>query len=209
MFPGGAGDIGIGRDGDIRHGENFVVRTRELWARRGYGVVIVDAIGHRSMRGQRSTAAYAAVIGQILAFAHSLSDVPVWAMGTSQGSIAAMSAASHAGPDQLAGVVLTESVSILGHSHETVFDAQPADVRVPALVVANRDDACRVAPPSMAADIARSMSHASTTVLLEQGGTAESANACGSLSPHGYFGIEEKVVDDIDGWMRRVGGSRP
>ncbi len=138
MFPGGADDIGIERDGTIRHGENFVVRSRKLWARRGYGVVIVDAIDHQSMRGQRSTSQYAAVTQEILAFAHSLSSVPVWVMGTSQGSIAAMNAAAHARPGELAGVVLTESVSILGKSHETVFDADPQDVRIPALVVANR-----------------------------------------------------------------------
>jgi pimeloyl-ACP methyl ester carboxylesterase len=201
MFPGGAGDVGIERNGDVRHGDNFVVRTRDLWAQRSYGVVIVDAIGHQSMRGLRSTAMYADVATRIVAFAHEVSNAPVWVMGTSQGSIAAMSAASHAEPGQVAGVVLTESVSILGHSHETVFDAHPESVRVPALVVANQDDECKVAPPSMAEKIARSMRDAPTTVMMEQGGSNTSSNACSSLSPHGYYGIEPKVVNDIAGWM--------
>jgi pimeloyl-ACP methyl ester carboxylesterase len=204
MFPGGADEIGIERDGAIRSGDNFVVRTRELWARRDYGVVIVDAIDHRSMRGQRSTAEYAAVTQTILGFAHSLSTVPVWVMGTSQGSIAAMNAAAHAGQSELAGVVLTESVSVVGKSRETVFDAHPQDVRVPTLVVANRDDRCRVAPPSMANEIAHAMRDAPATVLFEQGGVARSSNDCSSRSPHGYWGIDEKVVDDIDQWMQRV-----
>ncbi|MFC0577781.1 alpha/beta hydrolase [Paraburkholderia solisilvae] len=204
MFPGGADEIGIERDGAIRSGDNFVVRTRELWARRKYGVVIVDAIDHRSMRGQRSTAEYAAVTQTILGFAHSLSNVPVWVMGTSQGSIAAMNAASHAGPGELAGVVLTESVSVVGKSRETVFDAQPQDVRAPALIVANRDDRCWVAPPSMANEIAHAMRNAQPTVLFEQGGVARSSNDCGSRSPHGYWGIDEKVVNDIDRWMQDV-----
>lgn len=30
MLPGGAGDVGIGRDGAIAHGDNFVVQTRAL-----------------------------------------------------------------------------------------------------------------------------------------------------------------------------------
>jgi len=59
-----------------------------------------------------------------------------------------MNGAAHAQPGQLAGVVLTESVTRLGGSHETVFDADPAGVQVPALVVANREDACDVAPPT-------------------------------------------------------------
>jgi len=58
-------------------------------------------------------------------------------MGTSQGSIAAMNAAAHDSSGDIVGVILTESVSILGGSRETVFDAHPQDVHVPALVVAN------------------------------------------------------------------------
>jgi hypothetical protein len=201
MFPGGAGDVGITRRGDMRHGDNFVVRTRDLWAQRGYGVVIVDAIGRQSMRGLRSTEMYAGVAAGIVAFAHEVSSAPVWVMGTSQGSIAAMNAAAHAQAGQIAGVILTESVSILGHSHETVFDAHPEDVRIPALVVADRDDECDVAPPSMAGKIAKSMRNAPATVLVEQGGSATSSNACSSLSPHGYYGIEYKVVNDIGDWM--------
>jgi hypothetical protein len=201
MFPGGTGDVGIERDGAIEHNDNFVVRTRELWAQHGYGVVIVDAIGHQSMRGQRSTPEYAAVTREILAFAHSVSNVPVWVMGTSQGSIAAMNAASHSEHRELAGVILTESVSVLGKSQETVFDAHPQDVLAPALIVANRDDRCWVAPPSKANEIAHAMRNARSTVLFVEGGTARSSNECSSLSPHGYWGIDDKVVGDIENWM--------
>ncbi|MBN3726606.1 alpha/beta hydrolase [Burkholderia sp. Ac-20379] len=204
MFPGGAGDVGIERDGALRHDNNFVVRTRELWARLGYGVVIVDAIGRESMRGERSTEAYRSVLREILDYAHTLTDQPLWAMGTSQGSIAAMAAGSAARDGELAGIVLTESVSVVGHSGETVFDARPERVRAPALVVANRDDTCTVAPPSRADEIARSMSHATVTVLRVEGGVAQSSNPCSSLSPHGYFGIEKQVVGGIARWMRSV-----
>jgi hypothetical protein len=205
MFAGGADDIGIEKNGDIKHGDNFVIRSRDLWIARGYGVVVVDAIGHQSMRGQRSTAAYAEVTRKIVAFAHQQANAPVWVLGTSQGSIAAMNAASHESGTSLAGVILTESVSILGGSHETVFDAHPQDVRIPALVVANKDDECKVAPPSMANAIAQSMQNTHATVLVVQGGIVRSSNQCASLSPHGYYGIEDKVVDAIAGWMEHVG----
>jgi hypothetical protein len=204
MFPGGADDLGIEKSGAIVHADNFLVRTHDLWSARGYGVLLVDQIGHESMRGKRSTDEYAEVTKEIIAFAHRQANVPVWAVGTSQGSIAAMNAASHAGNSQLAGVILTESVSILGASHETVFDAHPADVRVPALVVANEDDRCSVAPPSMADDIARSMTGTRVTVLRVRGGTGHSSNDCSSLSPHGYYGIEDEVVSDIVKWMERT-----
>jgi len=38
-----------------------------------------------------------------------------------------------------------------------------------------------------------------------QGGEVRSSNECASLSPHGYYGIEGTVVDDIAEWMARVG----
>jgi hypothetical protein len=190
--------------GIIVNAKNFVVRSDDLWRDRGYGVVLVDALDHQSMRGQRSGAAYAEVTKKIIEFAHAQANVPVWVLGTSQGSIAAMNAASHAGGTPLAGLILTESVSILGGSHETVFDAHPADVRVPSLVVANVDDRCKVAPPSMAQSIAQSIRHAPTTILTVSGGTQRTQDDCGSLTPHGYYGIEEKVVDGIVDWMQKT-----
>ncbi|OXC79848.1 alpha/beta hydrolase [Caballeronia sordidicola] len=204
MFPGGTGEIDIEKSGQVKNAKNFVVRSDDLWRDQGYGIVLVDALGHQSMRGQRSSAAYAEVTKKIIEFAHRQANVPVWVLGTSQGSIAAMNAASHAGGSSLAGLILTESVSILGGSHETVFDAHPDDVRVPSLVVANVDDRCKVAPPSMAQSIAQSIRHAPAAVLTVSGGAQRTQDECGSLTPHGYYGIEGKVVDGIADWMQKT-----
>lgn len=202
MLPGGAGDVGLARDGDVRHGDNFVVRTRALWVARGYAVVIPDTIDRANLRGARSSPAYADVVARLVGFAHAQAGGPVFLLGTSQGSIAAMNGAAHAARGAIAGVVLTESVSVMGGSHETVFDADPQQVRVPALVVANRDDRCDVAPPQNAPRIAAAMTHSpDATVRVVSGGTQQSRAACGSLSPHGYYGIEAPVVAMIAHWM--------
>ena len=127
-------------------------------------------------------------------------------LGTSQGSIAAMNGAAHAAPGSIAGVVLTESVSVPGGSGETVFDADPQRVRAPALVVANRDDRCDVAPPQAAPRIAAAMTGSrDVRVLTVSGGVTRSDNNCGSLTPHGYDGIEGPVVDAISRWMEAHG----
>jgi rhodanese-related sulfurtransferase len=39
-------------------------------------------------------------------------------------------------------------------------------------------------------------------VLRVAGGTYKSRRACGSLTPHGYYGIEADVVGGIVKWMR-------
>ncbi len=202
MLPGGSGDVGIRRDGDLRHDDNFVVRTRGLWVARGYAVLIPDTLERENLRGLRSSPCYAALVDGLASYARRTAQAPVFLLGTSQGSIAAMNGAAHAAPGALAGVVLTESVSVMGGSHETVFDADPKDVRAPALVVANRDDACDVAPPSQAPAIARAMPRAaSVRVLYVSGGVDRSRKPCGSLTPHGYYGIEAQVVGEIADWM--------
>lgn len=202
MLPGGAGDIGLERDGDIRHDHNFVVRTRALWNRHGYAVVIPDTIDRANLRGARSSPSYARLIETLVDFANRDVARPVFLLGTSQGSIAAMNGAAHAPMGSIAGVVLTESVSVMGGSGETVFSADPERVRVPALVVANRDDRCDVAPPQAARRIAAAMTASpNVRVAFVSGGISRSATTCGSLTPHGYYGIEDQVVATIAQWM--------
>jgi len=206
MLPGGSGEIGVERDGEIRHGDNFVVRTRALWGAAGFALVIPDTVDRSNLRGLRSSPHYAGLVDRLIQFAHIQAGGPVFLLGTSQGSIAAMNAAAHARAGSLAGVVLTESVSRMGGSHETVFDADPQDVRVPALVVANRDDRCDVAPPQDAPRIAAAMRNAPDVRVLEvAGGDTESDKDCGSLTPHGYYGIESEVVGAIVRWLNAHG----
>ena len=204
MLPGGTGDIGIERDGEIRRGNNFVVRTRDLWLARGYGVLIPDTIAHASLRGIRSTPHYAAIVGDLVTLAREQSPGPVFLLGTSQGSIAAMNGAAHLGPGLITAVVMTESVSRMGGLEETVFDAAPDRVRVPALIVANDRDACQVSPPEDADRIAAAMSASPSVEVLRVSGGETGSKTCGSLSPHGYLGIETNVVSRITTWMAHV-----
>jgi pimeloyl-ACP methyl ester carboxylesterase len=203
MLPGGAGDLGLTRGGDILQGENFVVRTRALWVARGFAVLVPDTIDGANLRGLRSSPQYARVVESLISFAHDRTAVPVFLLGTSQGSIAAVNGAAHAPGGTLAGLILTESVSVMGGSHETVFDADPQGVRIPALVLANEDDQCEVAPPAMAPKIAAAISNSpDVKVVTVSGGLFRSSRDCGSLTPHGYYGIEDKVVTIISDWMQ-------
>ncbi len=203
MLPGGSGEVGLEPDGGIRHDDNFVVRTRAAWVAAGYAVLIPDTFDQTDLRGLRSSPQYARIVDALVELARARSPAPVFLLGTSQGSIAAMNGAAHARPGALAGVVLTESVSRLGGSGETVFSAEPQDVRVPVLIVANRDDRCDVAPAEDAARIAASLTRADDVrVLAVAGGLYRSDRPCGSLTPHGYEGIERPVIDAICRWMR-------
>jgi hypothetical protein len=46
----------------------------------------------------------------------------------------------------------------------------------------------------------------SARLLMVSGGVQRSEKACGSLSPHGYYGIEGQVIDAAVAWIRIHGG---
>mgnify|MGYP004710425967 CR=1 FL=1 len=127
-FPGGAGDIGVQRDGHIAHAENFVVRTRDLWNRHGYAVLIPDTPEGANLRGLRSSPFYAHLADSLIALAHQHTTGPVFLLGTSQGSIAAVNGATHLSP-----------AALLALCSLNPFPSWEA--------VANRDDLYNVAPP--------------------------------------------------------------
>ncbi|MDR6102304.1 pimeloyl-ACP methyl ester carboxylesterase [Agrobacterium larrymoorei] len=202
LFPGGAGDVGVKRDASVRHDKNYVLRSEPIWSACGYTTIVPDTIDRANLRGMRSAPSYANVIDRIVAFANKRDGKPIFLLGTSQGAIAAANGAANAQPGSIAGVVLSESVSVKGGSGETVFDAGLDKIDVPALIVANADDKCFVAPPTAAKKIA-DVFHARTdvTVLRVSGGKTRSSDDCGSLTPHGYFGIEDSVTNSIIDWM--------
>ncbi len=204
MFPGGTGQLGLGNDGHFAHGANVLVRTRADWVAQGFAVVIADAPTSASLRGARSTAAFGAAARRLITFVHDRFKLPLFVVGTSQGAIAAVNAAADAPTGLVAGVVLTETVSRRGGSGETVFDAHPDGVTVPVLVVANAADACPVAAPEDAPRIAAAFTRALHVQVLNVSGGRPGKRACGSFSPHGYWGMEEQVIGAIGGWIDRT-----
>lgn len=208
MLPGGTGKLGIDADGTIQHDKNFLVRTREGWLKRGYAVLIPDSPNGRNLRGHRSTQQYRDVVSALVSYAkaqtHSQTQVPIFLIGTSQGTIAAVNGATQFQNGEIAGIVLTESVTKAGkRSSETVYDANPAEVSAPVLIVANRDDACPVAPPEGADQLSQAFTQAKSTDVEMVSGGNSSKHSCSSLSPHGYSGIEDQVVDLIAKWLNR------
>lgn len=87
MLPGGTGDVGVRRDGDLRHDDNFVVRTRAAWVARGYAALILDTIDQANLRGVRSSPVYGRLVDGVAGYARDRFHAPVFlarAKGRSQ-----------------------------------------------------------------------------------------------------------------------------
>jgi pimeloyl-ACP methyl ester carboxylesterase len=120
----------------------FLLRTLPLWQGQGFAVAVLSSPNGMSLFGYRHTPAYAATIGQAVDFVHSRANVPVWLVGASQGSTAAVGGGARLG-DKIAGIVVTSSITGRSSSGETLFDSEPALVAVPTLIVANTGDVAR------------------------------------------------------------------
>jgi len=88
------------------------------------------------------------------------------------------------------------------HGSASVLDGQLENIRMPVLLVHHRRDLCHVTPPEDVPAIAARLRHATKLhTLLFAGGKPPESEDCQAKSAHGFFGIEEEVVDGIVRWM--------
>ncbi|TMJ62759.1 MAG: alpha/beta hydrolase [Alphaproteobacteria bacterium] len=204
MFPGGSGIVDISASGTTTN-RNFLVRTLPLWLTQGFAVEILGSPNGGSLLGQRHATGYVAAIDRAIDFARSRANAPVWLVGTSQGSTAAVNGAAHLG-GKIAGVVLSSSVTRPSRAGETVFDSEPGLIAVPALIVANQGDTCRATPPGDAATLAAALTRTPRKEVIIVASDQIQSDPCEAMSPHGYLGIEAAVVQRISDWIRAAAG---
>ncbi|HXX37451.1 MAG TPA: alpha/beta hydrolase [bacterium] len=207
LFSGGDGVLKIERNGKIDQPGNFLVRTRQRWVEKGFAVVIPDTTSDHpeGLFGVRLTSAYADTVSKVVDFAHAQTKAAVWLVGTSQGTNAAANAGTVLTHGEIAGLVLTSTLTRPGprpELKENVFDANLKAIVVPTLIVANTDDKCNLTPPSDVSKLKAALTQAKTVdVVTVSGGAPPRSQPCEALSPHGFYGIEAQVVDQISTWI--------
>jgi len=124
-------------------------------------------------------------------------------VGTSRGTIsAARAAAELASPAD--GLVLTSPLTGPSGAGD-LGGVDLESVVAPALVVTNKNDACPVTRPEDAADLKkRLVSSERVRVLFFKGGSQPLTDSCDSLSSHGFFGIEQRVIDAVAKWIKHA-----
>jgi hypothetical protein len=216
LFAGGSGVLALQPSGKIGTdlALNFLIRSRELFAREGLAVAALDVasdLRRSGMNGDiRLSAQHAQDVAHVIADLRKRIGAPVWLVGTSSGTISAAGVAarlalSEAPPD---GVVLTSTQTTLAAAHcgRTVYFAKLAAIRAPVLAVSHGDDACPCSPGTAKAG-AKLMAALSSASAKEHktftgGATPLSKGPCLARAPHGFFGIEGKVVRAIAEWIK-------
>lgn len=206
IFAGGDGNLALTPAGLGQLQGNFLVRTRQRWVREGFLVAILDTPSDhpRGLWNFRTTKEHAADVKQAIAAVRDLARAPVWLVGTSMGTLSAANAAARIGDGGPDGVVLTSSVTGTSKvSYETVLHSGLEDIRVPTLVVHHQDDTCQASPYSGAEAIMKALRKAPAKELMTfEGGSPAISAPCEAKAPHGYLGLEPRVISAIAAWIR-------
>ncbi len=203
LFAGGAGNIGITERG-IEITDNFLIRSRNLFANAGLAVAIVDVpSGLNSLYDFRSGKKHAKDIQAIIAYLRQLYNVPVWLVGTSRGAISATNGAARLGKDGPDGIILTATVNQASNAGaDSVYNTKLKNITQPVLLVHHKNDDCYVSPLKGMKRVMKKLKNVSRIELLTyEGGENISDNPCKAMTYHGFLGIESRVVTDIAGWI--------
>jgi pimeloyl-ACP methyl ester carboxylesterase len=211
LFAGGHGALGLKSASSMKWGAgNFLVRTRDMFAAHGFMVAVVDAPSDRK-KGMnavfRMSGSHAGDIGAVAAYLKKRAPVPIWLIGTSMGTFSAADGAIAGHAD---GLVLTSTIThsparwnIAESMPHAVANMALSRVSVPTLILAHRHDGCHASPPSGAAMLKQRLSKAKKVeVVMLDGGLPPRSEPCEAKAQHGYYGIEDKAVDAIAGFIK-------
>lgn len=207
LFVGGDGDLRLHAAGPTNLRGNFLFQVRDAIANAGLLLIFPDAPSDRSRGlGNRTDADHADDIRRVILHVKQSADLPVFLIGTSRGTVSAANVASRIDPTLIKGVLLTSTITEPAKNRQhSVFETKLADIRVPVLALAHRDDTCYVTPASAVPRLLRALTNAprKDSVMLSGGKPAES-EACDARSPHGFFGIEGEAVKAMTTWIDSV-----
>jgi hypothetical protein len=209
VFAGSAGTLGLKEShgtllmSELRY--NFLIRTRNDFAKHGFIVAAVDAPSDRKYGmydGFRNSGKHLKDIEAVISFLKNEAKIPVWLIGTSRGTESAAYIASNA-EGAINGLILTSSMTVYNRRGSTVTSLSLDRIEVPTLIVSHENDGCEFTPPSGAQQIAgRLINAAKVEVKYFSGGYSLASRRCDPMSAHGFYGIEKEVVAYIADFMK-------
>ena len=201
LLPGGGGGIGL-KDG-VPTSENFLVRTRDDFSAIGFSVAVVGRPSDKELDYEfRISPDHIQDLRLVVSYLKKDTGLPVWLVGTSRGTISATAGAIAFGNEELAGIVLTASVTSFKRTGAVPTQRLEA-IRIPVLVVHHEKDACAIAKPAEVSLITTRLKNAPVKKqIMVGGGSNPQGDPCEALHWHGFVGMEKEAVNIIAGWIR-------
>jgi hypothetical protein len=200
LLAGGGGNIDLVNG--VPTSLTFTVRTRNLFAEHGFNVAVIGPPSDRSDLDYsfRISPEHSEDLHRITRFLKKDAGVPVWLVGTSNGTISATAAAIAFGNKELGGVVLTSSVTSQKKTGAVPYQKLDA-IRIPVLVLHHERDECGICVPRDVPLITGRLVNAPVKKEVFVSGGSPKGDPCKARHWHGYPGIEKEVVDIIANWI--------
>lgn len=221
LFAGGVGATGIipdGLGGVAQVGNNFLVRSAQLFAEDGFLTVTIDrpsstvGFSNAAFDQYRVSSAHAQDIATILRRVNAhygTGHLNVFLAGTSRGAIS-VTAQNMLG----IGSMLSSPVTSQGGSPQNLWVGAnsphprlvPNFVTVPVHVLAHNQDGCFVSTPADSTTLHNDFLTAGVPSVLSgvSGGFELDPDLCNALTFHGFLGIEESAVETITKRMTQI-----
>lgn len=203
LLPGGSGSIGM-KNG-VPASNNFLVRSRDFFAANGLNVALVDKPSDKDDLdyADRVSPEHIEDLRQVAVFLKKDAGLPLWLVGTSRGTVSATAAAIVFGNEELAGIVLTSSVT--SNKKAGAVPYQKIDlIRIPVLVLHHEYDGCKICVPRDVPLIMRGLRNAPVKKeIFVKGGANPRGDPCQASHWHGFIGMEREAVDIISNWIKK------
>lgn len=203
LFAGDDGALHLTADGPTTLRGNFLVRTASYWVRQGDAAVMIDTPSDYPNGVEdafrHSKDALRDVEAAVQALRQRFPSSRIALIGTSRGT-SSVGNVMERNPGLVDAFVLTAPVSIARKGRAGVSGLDADGTRLHALVLSNRNDACPAALFHGAKQLADKNHFDFIAVESTEGGGDMQAD-CSGRSPHGFLGIEDQVLEEIDRWL--------
>jgi pimeloyl-ACP methyl ester carboxylesterase len=203
LFGGSEGALHLAADGATTLKGNFLIRTAGFWVNKGDAAVLVDTPSDNadgvddSFRLGKDSFTDTATIVRALRQRFPSSKIAL--VGTSRGTVSVGNAIER-DPGVADAFVLTSPVSIARRRNAGLSGMHVDGTKYRVLVVSNQHDACPASPLYGGKRLAERNHFDFIAVDSTEGGGSAQAD-CGGHSPHGFLGIEDEALADINGWL--------
>ena len=210
LYIGGDGTMNFAA-GAVNNGSpNTVARNRYHFAAEGYVVALVDAANDfnstpTGLGGRRLGSAHLADLRAVMAdLRNRYPSLPIWSVGHSRGTLSAAITAISVQPPADGLVLISSLTGDPATPSEDLSALDLESIRAPALIVSHQRDTCAFTNPEDSKALRKRFIASERAQFRDfNGGSAPLTDPCDPLAPHGFFGIDQKVVDAVTKWIKR------
>lgn len=216
LIAGGSGRLDIEPDGRIAMlSGNQLVRTRSQYTAQGFATAVPDIaedlkVGKTGVRDRyRWGAEQAADLGILIDHLRRTA-AKVYLVGTSRGALSVANAAARLERSRKPDAIVITSGMLMHKtpeqpSVERNVGSLPA-ITMPALLVANEDDACAYTPASAAIPFKALLTASPRVdvVMLRGGNPDRKGMECEAAGYHGFSGLDAQVVRTVTDWLKAL-----